>query len=584
MKSHLTFTKIVSTPTDTDWSQSYNAGNLAAVINLTRSPLENAVADEELMISLSALGKDILNTFEAEYFTLETKSLLTIKQALTTTAEKIPEDVSLSFVLAVILQNVLYVFIYGKGSIYLKRKEKLGLLLHGTEEKKLVAASGYMQHEDIVVLETAPFTHIVTQEMLTNSLAHFDESSEILSPLVHQHQNGGASAIAFTYYDAESSQQPEEIEETEETEMNDYEKETPAMEEVADEEKAEKKEVRHLHINLFPFLSHKRKLMLTIAVIIIMVLIGSIFLAIKKQQSQSEANLYQSLIVPAQNKFNEGKSLLDLNRNLAEQDFTTAHAMIIQAQGKFPANSESGKQAQLLLSQINDALTSVQTANNTSVKQIDITTIPFLNIASKQTYMGITEDDTNVYTMTAAGVQKISKTSNQATKQIIKNSTDWKNGTAIGTYLGNFYVLDTTGGVLKYISTGGGFTKANYFATNVSPDLSKATSLTIDGSIWILTSDGTILKFTKGQQDTFTLKGLDKPLSSPTRITTSADMTNVYLLDNGNQRLVVIDKNGTYIASYQNAIIAKAKELEVDEKNKKVYLLSDTQAYEVDLK
>jgi len=93
-----------------------------------------------------------------------------------------------------------------------------------------------------------------------------------------------------------------------------------------------------------------------------------------------------------------------------------------------------------------------------------------------------------------------------------------------------------------------------------------------------------VSKYTKGVADNFSLSGFDKPLISPTGIITNATDDNIYILDNGNSRLVVIDKNGNYKAQYQASVIKTAKDFEVLEKDKKVYVLSGGKVYEIDLK
>ncbi len=47
--------------------------------------------------------------------------------------------------------------------------------------------------------------------------------------------------------------------------------------------------------------------------------------------------------------------------------------------------------------------------------------------------------------------------------------------------------------------------------------------MAIDGSIWVLENDGTILKFTRGKADNFNISGLDKAFSSPAKIFTNVD-------------------------------------------------------------
>jgi hypothetical protein len=80
-----------------------------------------------------------------------------------------------------------------------------------------------------------------------------------------------------------------------------------------------------------------------------------------------------------------------------------------------------------------------------------------------------------------------------AKKTIIKK--DWKNLKGFGAYLGNMYVLDAGNNTI-YKFASGSYNKTTYLTAKV--DVSKGVDVTIDGSIWVLLSDGNILKLTKG--------------------------------------------------------------------------------------
>src|ERR1035437_10903332 len=108
-QSTLTFAKIVANPSAFSWSQVYSAGKLFARISL-EAPQENPEKD-----FLNILGKEILTTLEQEFFTLETKDLESIKEAVVTTLQKIPNTVNCSFVFAALANNILYLYILGTG-------------------------------------------------------------------------------------------------------------------------------------------------------------------------------------------------------------------------------------------------------------------------------------------------------------------------------------------------------------------------------------------------------------------------------------------------------------------------------------
>ncbi len=577
-KTPFTFAKIVSTPTLLSWSQAYTAGNVTAVISLTKND-----HTENSDISLPALGKDLLNTLEAEYFTLETKTLASIKDAILATCEKNEEGVILSLLVAVLIENVLYLFIYGSGKIMMKREEKIGVLLEKTDHSPdLVSGSGFIQNNDTLLLETLGFANNITIDTLLPYLSHkrITELAEEISPLVHKQQQGDIAAIVGSYQD----ESPENLQPIKQEEPMQEQEEKEQTQPIEGEEEPFDEEPATIHIQRERRkVPHLKKLLLTITAVLFVIFIASIFFFMQKQKEQKMDIILQAAIVPAQKKFDESKGLMDLNRNLAREDLQSAKQMLEQAEPQLSTNSPQYKQLTSLLNQVNNALTESTNAVESNATKVDDSADAFLVILKKQSdYQAASQDDKNVYMVSQDGITSITKSSGKSTT-LIKNNADWQSVGGFGAYMGNFYVLDKKGGILKYVSSGSNYGKTGYFPGN-APDLSSATSLAIDGSIWVLGTDGTISKYTKGIADTFALKGLDTPLKNPTRIFTTVDMNNVYVLDNGNSRVVVVDKNGNYVSQYASKILANAKEFDVDETNKKIFVLSSESIYEIDMK
>lgn len=114
VKVSLSFAKLVATPTDTAWSQAYNAGNLFVCLSLSIEEI-----NEE--ISLHALGKDLFNVLQSEFFTLQEKNTESIKSAINTSLESVPQDVNCSLTLAFFKDAALFVFIAGGGKVVMKK-------------------------------------------------------------------------------------------------------------------------------------------------------------------------------------------------------------------------------------------------------------------------------------------------------------------------------------------------------------------------------------------------------------------------------------------------------------------------------
>lgn len=138
------------------------------------------------------------------------------------------------------------------------------------------------------------------------------------------------------------------------------------------------------------------------------------------------------------------------------------------------------------------------------------------------------------------------------------------------------YALDPGANQIQQFSfTVGGFSKpSNWFSQPV--DLSQAVDLAIDGTVYVLTSDGRVLKFLRGISQDFTLGEMTTPLSSPTAIATSDNTSNLYILDPQNKRLVVLDKEGVLKNQYISDTFTDLRGMAIDEANSKAYLLNET--------
>ena len=89
------------------------------------------------------------------------------------------------------------------------------------------------------------------------------------------------------------------------------------------------------------------------------------------------------------------------------------------------------------------------------------------------------------------------------------------------------------------------------------------------------------MQYTSGKSNGLQLTGLPKPLSNPTKIVTDITMENIYVLDNGNARVVQFDKTGKYINAYNSSVVASAKDLDVSEKTKTIDILSQGKVWEM---
>jgi hypothetical protein len=160
---------------------------------------------------------------------------------------------------------------------------------------------------------------------------------------------------------------------------------------------------------------------------------------------------------------------------------------------------------------------------------------------------------------------------------------------AVDSYFGNFYVLDPAANkLLRYLPTTDGYSAApeSYFAADQAIDLSNAVDMTIDGTIYILYKDGRIEKFLGGQPTEFNLSGLDIPLNNPVAIYTAPDeeVQYLYVADAGNNRIVQLEKNGTYVRQYKPRVgetvgFMNLQDVYVDEIGGRLFVLDNNNLY-----
>lgn len=133
----------------------------------------------------------------------------------------------------------------------------------------------------------------------------------------------------------------------------------------------------------------------------------------------------------------------------------------------------------------------------------------------------------------------------QRPQQLRVVGTDqWKDPVAFDNFQNNLYVLDRIANrIHKYIPTPGGYEvePSDFFDPAEEVDISTARDMAIDGDIYILLEDNSILKYRAGQQVRFQLRDLDRPIQLASQLFTSQDSDSLFIVDEGNRRIIEVD-------------------------------------------
>lgn len=137
------------------------------------------------------------------------------------------------------------------------------------------------------------------------------------------------------------------------------------------------------------------------------------------------------------------------------------------------------------------------------------------------------------------------------------------------TWNGRLYVLDPTHNrILRLDADAQGYAGSQFYLKD-STDVSKATSLAIDGGVWVLASDGAITKLIKGVREPFAAASVDPAITAARRIRTTPDSDSLFVLDAEPGRIIRFDKkSGALVAQYVSPALAGATDFTVDEPGK----------------
>ncbi len=602
MNQDVLLSKIVASPTESTWSQAYSTLNFYVALSIEKEGEE----------SIAAIGKELLDMIQREFFALDQKNLDTIKAAVATAAEG-AKGSRYSIVLTTIIKSVLYIIIAGGGLVVIKRGDKLGVVAEG-EEGQIEAFSGPLKHDDIIILETHDFNARVTTDTIAKTLDHLEvsEISENLAPMLHENAKGTEAAIILQYKNLSEkvSEEIEEVSETQEPEPKREIREESAIQEPSRKMSLPKISLPGINLQKF-FKIKKSKGLIVVAILIIIAVLGvSLFAESKRKEEQKREVALSQFLSPLQKKYDEANSLLDLNKGLALDEFSQIKDSLDKKTVSFPKGSAQDKKLSEFIKNVSDKLSSLESTSTLSnqntffdataqnIKEISLVTIKGgdmvvankngslaildssgkikKEIKAKESVDYITSDSSNIYAISGSNIIKLDKKG--GSDSVI--AKDISSSAGIDSFYGNIYVLNTKDSTIdKYQAPD--FSKKAYLQSGITLD--GPNSISIDSSIWITQSSGQVRRFTKGSEDTFSIKNLSKQLGSSAQIFTDQDYANIYVLDKTAGRIVVIDKDGNYKTQYNSKEIAKTTSFAIDEKGKKAYLVSDNKVVSFDL-
>ncbi|OGH15961.1 MAG: hypothetical protein A3C30_03940 [Candidatus Levybacteria bacterium RIFCSPHIGHO2_02_FULL_40_18] len=589
MDQNILLSKVVANPTDTTWAQAYSTLNLYIVLSIRSEDAEAGIVTS---------GKELLEKIQREYFSLDDKNITNIKGALDKSLEGINKN-SISIVLATVKDNVLYLVIANEGEIILKRDGKIGVIARGDADN-IVAYSGNIKSDDIVVLETGGFSKKVPLNKLSGILddREVSEISEHLAPLIHEKSEGSEAAIVLTYKGIEEPASRET--------QGPAPQEDESIEELGHEREGGKirlPQIKIPTISLDLFNVGKKRLIILGIILLSLLLIVSVLFERQRQESASRRELLAEILTPAQEKFDEAEALISLNKGLALEEFDTLKTTLEESRDKFASNTSERKKLDEFIGKVESKIGELGAGATIANQKVVFENVDLVIVrdgalvatredgkiallskdgesekeidSENKDVKAIAANKDSVFLLGTEGITRTTKSSGQ-TQTIVE---DPDTTVALDTFGSSLYGLSTSNKTVDKYS-GSSFARSDYFTEDIT--LSNPASMSIDASIWII-DGGKVRKFTRGKEDTFTISGLAKNLSSDSLIFTDVDYDNIYILDRTNARIISISKTGELKNQYSWKDLSKASSLAIDEESETAYVVTGNKLYSFDL-
>lgn len=542
---------------------------------------------------------------------------------LTRIADSVVDEDVVNLILLVPVGSTLYLVSYGSGCVYLKRDSSLAKLITGKG-----ALSGDIRAGDTIIAATKGFVDALTQDEIIGVFDHLTptEVAEKLTMRLHEREAGvGGAALIFQEGTiSEASGNVEGI--VDDTQSENSRSHAVLFTQVRALGRRVTTARARLVIHRFfsaaqTSVARSPKHLILYAVIVLFIV--SVALGVRRSYTTRVQSNISGTIAQAQHSFDEGMALLDLNAVKGRERLTQARDLLSPVVSKKQRSAEA-KMAQILYDEVVLNLTRAMHVNEVKPElYFDMTllkkdatatdfslfekTIGVIDARGKTAFaVGISPKNGNVigggttlegamhvatygdkvYVWTPGGIHQIRLSDQKTVSNIIPASEEWGTITDMAAFGGNLYLLDTQKGrIWKYVATEKGFSSIfEYLNPDTLPDLSQARSMTIDGSVWLGTTSGHILRFTAGKENSFSPEGLEVPLGKRLTVFTHADIKMVYVLDHEKTRVVVFDKDGLYMAQYVWEAGFQPASLVVSEDAGKLFLLAEGKIYSVDLK
>lgn len=148
----------------------------------------------------------------------------------------------------------------------------------------------------------------------------------------------------------------------------------------------------------------------------------------------------------------------------------------------------------------------------------------------------------------------------------------------------NLYVLDKGKQQLWRINQGSETASpSGWIRSAPGVNLAAATSLAIDGDVWVGTNQGNIYRLRRGERIDFAVQGLLEPFTSTLLLAAVEDGQKLVAVEPGQNRFVVLNKEGVYQLQMRSEQIGGVTDVFLSQDEQYAYLVAGSVVYRVEI-
>lgn len=147
-------------------------------------------------------------------------------------------------------------------------------------------------------------------------------------------------------------------------------------------------------------------------------------------------------------------------------------------------------------------------------------------------------------------------------------------GIDVQVYNGKAYLLSPENNqIFKHSRSGDGFDGGSAWIISRLTDLSDAVSLAVDGYVWVVKSNGQIIRYLSGREEEALTPTVIPPLAAPLKIWTDENSSFLYVVEPSSQRIIVLKKNNAaFVRQYVDPAFEQLEQMKIDEASKTIYV------------